>query len=109
MLYHFSVQLWDLCAGRMLADFKDHKGPVTSIEFHPREYLLASGSTDRTAKVWDLESFQLLTELGPESNPVRRVLFHPEGSALFSGSQDTLKVGPPVMYILCTHVVLPCT
>ena len=86
-------QLWDLSAGRLLAEFKDHKGPVTSIRFHPKEFLLASGSSDRTAKVWDLESFQLLADPSPESNAVRSVLFHPEGTALFSGSQDSLKVG----------------
>lgn len=86
-------QLWDLSAGRLLAEFKDHKGPVTSTRFHPKEFLLASGSSDRTAKVWDLESFQLLASPSPESNAVRSVLFHPEGTALFSGSQDSLKVG----------------
>ena len=89
----FSPQLWDLSAGRLLTEFKGHKGSVTSIRFHPKEFLLASGSSDRTAKVWDLESFQLLAEPSPEANTVGSVLFHPEGTALFSGSQDSLKVG----------------
>ena len=76
----------------MLADFKEHEGPVTSIKFHPLQFLLASGSADRTTKMWDLESFQLLSEASPESNGIRCILFHPEGKALFSGAQDSLKV-----------------
>ena len=90
--FHLILQLWDLSAGRLLADFKHHEGPVTSVQFHPRDYLLASGSSDRTTKIWDLETFQLLSESLPESNSIRCVLFHPEGTALFSGSQDSLKV-----------------
>lgn len=93
MLIIFFPQLWDLSAGRLLTEFKGHKGSVISTRFHPKEFLLASGSSDRTAKIWDLESFQLLAEPSPEANTVGSVLFHPEGTALFSGSQDSLKVG----------------
>ena len=92
MVFFSFLQLWDLSAGRLLVEFKDHQGPVSSIRFHPKEFLLARGSSDRTTKVWDLETFQLLAEPSPESNAVRSVLFHPEGTALFSGSQDSLKV-----------------
>ena len=44
-----TIKIWDLAAGKLLIDLKQHTGPVNSIEFHPSEYLLASGSSDRSA------------------------------------------------------------
>lgn len=41
------TQLWDLTAGKLISEFKDHSGPITSLEFHPSEFLLATGSADR--------------------------------------------------------------
>ena len=80
----------------MIADFTDHTAAVTTIQFHPKEFLLATGSADRTAVLWDLERFETVSVCGPESTTVRCVMFHPEGSALFSGAQDSLKVGSGV-------------
>lgn len=85
-------QVWDLSAGKMLADFKTHTKGVTSVQFHPKEFLMASGSMDRTVKFYDLEQFQLICETPPESNGVRKVLFHPDGNTLFSGTEEALKV-----------------
>jgi WD40 repeat protein len=39
--------MWDLTAGKLLADLKMHKSGVNVVEFHPHELLLASGSNDR--------------------------------------------------------------
>ena len=55
----------------MLQDFKQHSGPVNTVEFHPNEFLLASGSSDRTVKFWDLETFQLVSSSDGESSAVR--------------------------------------
>ena len=63
--------MWDLTAGKLLNDFKLHTGPVNTVEFHPNEFLLASGSSDRTVKFWDLESFQLVSSTDGDSTPVR--------------------------------------
>lgn len=46
-LYPVLPQLWDLTAGKMMSEFPGHTGPVNVVEFHPNEYLLASGSSDR--------------------------------------------------------------
>ena len=76
----------------MIADFKNHTGAVMSVQFHPKEFLLASGSSDRTAKFWDLENFRLVSETAPEATGIRCIQYHPEGVALFSGAQDSLRV-----------------
>ncbi len=58
----------------MLTEFSDHRGPVTDVEFHPHEFLLASGSLDRTVKFWELETFSLISSSVPDTPPVRLVL-----------------------------------
>ena len=40
------VKLWDLTAGKQLSEVK-HAGPVNTVEFHPKEFLMATGSGDR--------------------------------------------------------------
>ena len=40
-------QLWDLMQSKMITEFKSHTAAVNIIQFHPNEYLLASGSSDR--------------------------------------------------------------
>ena len=79
-----------MTAGKMLHDFKLHSGAVTSIEFHPNEFLLASGSADRTVKFWDLETMQMIASTSIEASRVRAVCFGSD-NVLFSGGQDSLR------------------
>ena len=67
----FSLQIWDLRAGKMMTEFLDHGGPVYDVEFHPHEFLLASASADKTVNFWDLESFNLVSKSEKDSGPVR--------------------------------------
>ena len=76
----------------MIAEFKDHKSAVTSLQFHPRELLLATGSADRTAIVWDLERFEALSVCGPEATAIRTLEFHSDGAVLFTAAVDSLRV-----------------
>ena len=61
----------------MLHQFPAHAGCVTAVEcapaaappgpshprsFHPREFLLATASADRSARLWDLETWALVAE-----------------------------------------------
>ena len=47
LLFPLLSQLWDLTSGKLLHDFKQHTAPVNCVEFHPKEFLLASASNDR--------------------------------------------------------------
>ncbi|XP_013601853.1 PREDICTED: katanin p80 WD40 repeat-containing subunit B1 homolog [Brassica oleracea var. oleracea] len=44
------VKVWDITAGKLLHEFKFHDGPIRSLDSHPLEFLLATGSADRTVK-----------------------------------------------------------
>ncbi|CAF4732834.1 unnamed protein product, partial [Rotaria magnacalcarata] len=51
--------------------FQQHQGPVFTIEYHPRELLLASGGADRRTKFWDLEKLQFIGETELETSAIR--------------------------------------
>lgn len=86
------MQLWDLVAGKMLADFSLHTSAVNAVRFHPKEFVLATGSADRTVRFWDLEQLQPISCSMLEATAVRCVTFHPEGGTLFSATQDSLRL-----------------
>ena len=65
-----------MLVGSLLNSRSIATGPVTSLKFNTKQVLLASGSSDRTAKVLDMHRFELVAQTLPESNSVRSVLFH---------------------------------
>ncbi|VDO89606.1 unnamed protein product, partial [Schistosoma mattheei] len=75
------IKLWDLSAGRQLAELVGHTGPVVAVTFHPTVLLLATASADHTVRLYDLENFTQVAVTGPELNAtnVRRIAFHPDG------------------------------
>uniref|UniRef100_A0A672F8L7 Katanin p80 WD40 repeat-containing subunit B1 n=1 Tax=Salarias fasciatus TaxID=181472 RepID=A0A672F8L7_SALFA len=85
-------QLWDLSQGKKITEFTSHSAAVSIVQFHPNEYLLASGSADRTVRLWDLERFSQVGSLEGHTSSVRCILFSPDGSCLFSGASDCLRV-----------------
>ncbi|MBA0705206.1 hypothetical protein Golax_017414, partial [Gossypium laxum] len=84
--------VWDLTAGKLLHQFKDHEGQIQCLDFHPHEFLLATGSADRTVKFWDLETFELIGSAGPETAGVRCLTFNPDGRTVLCGLHENLKV-----------------
>ena len=71
-----------------------HTGAVTSLDFHPSQILLASGSTDRTVKFVDLETLTTIGQTRAEGSggPVSAAVFSADGDAVLCVSGDYLKV-----------------
>ncbi|KAI3795813.1 hypothetical protein L1987_38473 [Smallanthus sonchifolius] len=69
-------RIWDLTAGKLLHEFKLHEGHIRSVDFHPLEFLLATGSSDKTVKFWDLETFELIGSTSPEVYSWKPVVCH---------------------------------
>ncbi len=84
------VKLWDLRAGKLMSDFQ-HDAAITSMDFHPCYFQLATGCADRTVRVWDLENLQLLHHTPPEATGITSVRFVPDGSHLVTTCRDYLR------------------
>jgi WD40 repeat protein/CHAT domain-containing protein/Tfp pilus assembly protein PilF len=50
-----SVRLWNWEDGTLVAESREHKGPVFGVQFSPAGDLLASCSADRTIKLWPVD------------------------------------------------------
>ncbi|CAM0140230.1 unnamed protein product [Umbelopsis sp. WA50703] len=47
------IYIWDLLEGTQLATLEAHKGSVTSIDYHPSEPSMISGSVDGSIMIWE--------------------------------------------------------
>jgi serine/threonine protein kinase len=80
---------WDL--RRKLKDDRErlklrgHKGQVLCLAFRPDGRILATGSSDQTAKLWDVSTGTEVRTFSGHSAAVRCVAFAPDGSILASG------------------------
>jgi katanin p80 WD40 repeat-containing subunit B1 len=74
----------------LLTDLKGHTASVNKLEFHPNEFLLATGSSDKTIKFWDLEKMELVSTSPINTGPIKTILFESNGKCLFAGSLDYL-------------------
>lgn len=50
---------------------KLHNGIVTSIQFHPLVFLLASSGTDNKIHVLDLETFNIISKIDTEKSTIK--------------------------------------
>ncbi|VVC45263.1 Katanin p80 subunit, C-terminal,WD40-repeat-containing domain,Katanin p80 subunit B1,WD40/YVTN repeat- [Cinara cedri] len=84
-----SIKIWDLRVGRMIHAFnKLHNGVVTSIQFHPLVFLLASSGTDNKIYVLDLEQFCIISQIDTEKSTIRCLQFNDRGDVLFGGGTN---------------------
>jgi WD40 repeat protein len=65
-----------------------HAAAVLSVAFSPDGRRLATGSSDKTAKIWDLESGKAALTLEGHAAAVWSVAFSPDGRRLATGSDD---------------------
>ncbi len=80
-----TVKLWR----RSTTTLSRHTGEVNSVAFSPDGGILASGSSDETARLWDVTTERTVATLD-HSAPVLSVVFSPDGTTLLSISDDIL-------------------
>jgi len=65
-----------------------HTGLVFSVAFSPDDSIIATGSTDGTAKIWDALTGRELLTLSSDGGGVTNVAFSPDGSRLATANRD---------------------
>ena len=66
-----------------------HEGWVSAIAYSPDGSLLATGSTDTTARLWDLKTLRPRFILQGHRDAIWSIAFSPDGTRLVTGSGDS--------------------
>ena len=83
----FTIHLWDVVSGQPIRTLDGHTGIVWDVTFSPDGQMLASVSSDGTAKVWDWRTGNILKVLDFPGQ-VASVRFSPDGQVLAVGGVD---------------------
>lgn len=83
----FSIHIWEVASGQSLGTLPGHTGIIWDVAFSPDGQMLASVSSDKTAKIWDWRNGTLLKSLDFPGE-VSSVSFSPNGQTLAVGGVD---------------------
>lgn len=94
-----TIQVFDTNSRAILKTWKEHKQPVWTTKWHPKDpTTLLSGSDDTTVRLWDLPSTSSTSILRGHTDYVRSAFFLPSQTTplLLSGSYDrTIRLWDP--------------
>ncbi len=84
-----SVVVWDLASGKRVHDLTGHRDIIWRIAWSPVRAMIASASTDKTARVVALDGAKPAVKvLKGHTKIVRDVQFTPDGTRVVTGSND---------------------
>lgn len=83
-----TIQLWDLNSLDCLQTLWAHQDNVRSLDFHPHQPWLLSGSHDCSFKLWDYTTGDCLATWRDHSQMIPSVQFNPDGTCIASISSD---------------------
>lgn len=78
-----------------LLEFIENGSPVTCLQFHPYEFLMAAGRNDGSVDLYDLESKQMISRIERREaggNAVKCITFSDNGECLFVGTEQNVSV-----------------
>jgi WD40 repeat protein len=81
------INIWNLNQGLLVAKLIGHTTIVTSVEWHPSENLLASGSMDETMRIWDTANYTEIASF-PHDDFVASIAWNSQGNRLASITEN---------------------
>lgn len=78
-----------------LLEFIENGSPVTCLQFHPYEFLMAAGRNDGSVDLYDLESKTMISRIERREaggNSVKCITFSDNGECLFVGTTQNISV-----------------
>lgn len=84
------VCVWQTATQRRVRQWTAHQGELWSLLISPDGKLLATGGTDKVAKIWDLESAKLMATLGGHASTVGAIAFDSTGARLATATGQYL-------------------
>lgn len=92
--YGCRIKLWNISQNTFLEsnNLEGHTDDITSIQFSPDGFLLASGSKDNNVRIWNLILRKEKFVLKKHSSWVKKVLFSYNGKMLMSCGKDGMVI-----------------
>lgn len=87
------IKLWDRRTSRRLQTLSGHTGQINRIAFAPRAQILASISSDKTARIWNTVSGKELVPAQKLETPGRAIAFSSSGGSIaFQGAESSIRL-----------------
>ena len=86
------VRLFEAATGRPVGPALEHKNTVFGAAFSPDGRMLATGSTDNTARLWSVPGGEPLARPLDLHRPVQLVAFAPDGRSLATQDGDLVRL-----------------
>lgn len=85
------LRVWDVASGKLLHDFKGHRGLVYSLDYNKKRDLVAAGdfiSAEPQLKLWNPMTGRETRSLSGHGNSIVALRFTPDGTGLVSSALD---------------------
>jgi WD40 repeat protein len=83
------LRVWELEAGRTLAELDGHDGDVNGVAFFPDGERLVTGAEDSSLRLWELGRAQV-TVLAEHGKWINTLAFAPDGARIAMGANDRM-------------------
>lgn len=83
-----TIRVWDLERGEELAQWRDHRNCVLSMDLSPDETKLASAGEDSIIRIWDVASGQVIARAAGHTHATPSVAFAASGLWIASTGYD---------------------